>query len=483
MTLGRRSTCAARWLGALASMLSCVGLAACRTEPESGSPAPVTSDAPSTSASSGPEASAAALAPSGSATPGAPEPTAKPAPPAPRAPPEGMLEIPGGFFLQGSPVGEGTPEEHPAHEVALPSFYLERTEVTVAAYRACVTAGACKPPHQGDMCNYRDPTRDDHPINCVDLRMAEAYCAHVGRRLPTEAEWEYAARGGAEQRKFSWGADDPSQKNACYMHVGGSCKVGSYPPGAFGLFDMSGNVWEWTSTPFGPYPGGQAYGDYVVYRGGSWSRRFPKWLRNGLRNRYLPKEHSAALGFRCAADVPSATCPSQSERRAGRCVRTAGTPLCEPKAIFDGKQCVVDGRASVASWQGQAAAMAEVEAKKGVEAGSDPATIKRVRTPGDDADCAAFYKGKPHAYRFVGGSFQARNPLIAAGGCTRRDMGLTWTSVCCPGASAPEKPEKPETETPESPAKPVTPEHGSEKAGTSVPGEKQAPGAAKKGDP
>jgi len=74
--------------------------------------------------------------------------------------------------------------------------------------------------------------------------MAEAYCGFVGKRLPSEREWEYIARGGSEQRLYSWGDNDPTDKISCYMHVGGSCEVGSYPAGAFGLFDVSGNVWE-----------------------------------------------------------------------------------------------------------------------------------------------------------------------------------------------------------------------------------------------
>ena len=188
-------------------------------------------------------------------------------------PPQGMVEVPAGVFLMG---GE-SPENTPVHEVVVATFYLDLNEVTMEAYAACVTAGACKPPGVGNpFCNALLPDRARHPVNCVDWRDAESYCKYVGGRLPTEAEWEYAARGGAEQRPYSWGAEEPDRRRACYMHEGGSCVVGTHPAGAFGLFDMTGNVWEWTASWYGPFPGEADSGTTKVYRGGSWSRRFAK---------------------------------------------------------------------------------------------------------------------------------------------------------------------------------------------------------------
>src|SRR5207244_4483483 len=156
--------------------------------------------------------------------------------------------------------------------------------------------------------------RGNHPINCVDLRQAAAYCAWAGKRLPSEREWEYAAKGGQDDRRFSWGEEDPTEKNSCYHHPFGSCPVGSFAAGGFGLRDMTGNVWEWTQTEFLPYPSHAAIDPIVdkkqyAYRGGSWSRRFPKWLRNELRNRYQPNEWSASIGMRCAKSIAPLQCP------------------------------------------------------------------------------------------------------------------------------------------------------------------------------
>src|SRR5262249_9301812 len=159
---------------------------------------------------------------------------------------------PAGMFLMGSPVERGSPEERPMHEVVVAEFDLDRTEVTTRAYSECVRAGACtRPRQQSSLCNAVEDAGDGraaatrpaavaaeargaHPINCIDYRQAEAYCAFAGKRLPTEREWEYAARGGAEERRYSWGEDDPTQERACYDHHG-TCPVASFAPGAFGL--------------------------------------------------------------------------------------------------------------------------------------------------------------------------------------------------------------------------------------------------------
>src|SRR5262249_2484263 len=108
-----------------------------------------------------------------------------------------------------------------------------------------------RPPNEAPFCNGLDESRRDHPVNCIDATMAAAYCHFAGGRLPTEAEWEYAARGGSEHRRYSWGAEPPDGSRACYYHAG-TCPVASFAPGAFGLYDVSGNVWEWTSSLFAP---------------------------------------------------------------------------------------------------------------------------------------------------------------------------------------------------------------------------------------
>jgi iron(II)-dependent oxidoreductase len=172
-----------------------------------------------------------------------------------------MKEIPEGIFLMGSRRGQGNPEERPMHERIVARFYLDETEVTWAAYRACVDAGACRLPRPDDaFCNHRSTGRERHPVNCIDWNDAVAYCAWVGKRLPSEAEWEYAAGGGSEGRRFSWGDADPDRRRACFDHAGGTCPVRSFEAGAFGLFDMSGNVWEWTSSWFSLPPGSSKAG-------------------------------------------------------------------------------------------------------------------------------------------------------------------------------------------------------------------------------
>ena len=149
--------------------------------------------------------------------------------------------IPEGTFVMGGESHENTP----LLRRAVARFYLDRTEVTVDAYASCVKTGACKPMQKNNpFCNVHFDDRGRHPVNCIDWRDADAYCKQVGKRLPSEREWEYAARAGAEQRLYAWGFDEPDTTRACYMHMGGSCEVAKHPPGGFGLYDMTGNVWE-----------------------------------------------------------------------------------------------------------------------------------------------------------------------------------------------------------------------------------------------
>jgi formylglycine-generating enzyme required for sulfatase activity len=379
------------------------------------------------------------------------------------APPTGMVRLPAAIFLMGAYHAVGNPEERPAHEAIVPSFYLDRTEVTMATYRKCLVAGACSKTHvEHRFCNEKDKDHEDHPVNCVDLHQAAAYCAWAGKRLPTEREWEYAASGGEERRRFSWGEQDPEpMKRACYDHPGGSCPVGKFAPGAFDLLDMTGNVWEWTQSEFTPYPS-RDLGDpivetrWYVYRGGSWSRRFPKWMRTQLRNRYEPKMFSASIGLRCARTVLPLECPAETAARDDRCVRVTGTPRCEPGFAWDDsrKTCVLGGlgtadlEARLAHGFGAGGAIgnagrtASATAPRGAGAATAPAAagesgpppITRTRSPQYDDDCKRHWPGTPAAYLFTGGlNFPARMPTLRAAGCKPRDMGLQWTSACCPG--------------------------------------------------
>ncbi len=340
------------------------------------------------------------------------------------ATPPGMITLPAGIYLMGSPVERGSPEERPMHEVAVAAFDLDRTEVRTRDYVACMSAGACARPHEDNpFCNTSKDAagdRSEHPVNCIDAHQAEAYCAFAGKRLPTEREWEYAARGGAEERRYSWGEEDPTSERACYDHIG-TCPVASFAAGAFGLADMSGNVWEWTSSWFGNYPAEPTTGTYRIYRGGSWSRRFPKWLSTAMRNRYEADRWSASLGVRCARSRLPLVCPADTEARGEACVRVRGTPRCEPTLAWNGDACTPGGGPTP---------------KPGFDPPLGPVPeekpITRARTPEHDGDCQSHYAGKPAAYRYSGATFHARNRPLEAAGCRRRDMGLTWTSVCCP---------------------------------------------------
>ena len=249
-------------------------------------------------------------------------------------PRDDMVAIPGGSFAMGSEDLDANENEKPVHKVTVGPFRLDRTEVTVADYGVCVRAGECSAPEayrddRGDFhsaCTWRHPQgRQDHPVNCVDFNQATAFCAWAGKRLPTEEEWEYATRGGAEGRKYPWGneAPDPSRLNAC----GGECPpnlvakrfyaaapmyrssdgwpetapVGRFPAGAskHGALDLAGNVWEWTATAYASYDG-RTREDKRVLRGGSWGGGDPRTERTTNRFRLVPTARAQFLGFRCA---------------------------------------------------------------------------------------------------------------------------------------------------------------------------------------
>jgi formylglycine-generating enzyme required for sulfatase activity/serine/threonine protein kinase len=268
-----------------------------------------------------------------------------PSTPPPAPCPEGMVAIPGGSFFMGS--DDGLALERPAHQVELASYCIDRFEATVERYKACSDAGRCKRAGTSNawadisdkerkafdpLCNARDPEgRAHHPVNCVDWEMADKFCREEGKRLPSEAEWEFAARG-PDGRKYPWGDDDPTAEflNACgseCMRWGllngveeramygaddgfpNTAPVGSFPRGAsrYGVEDVVGNVWEWVADYFGTYskeeqrqPTGPATGDERVIRGGAWNGGFAAWVRPTFRYKDAPTKRSYGIGFRCA---------------------------------------------------------------------------------------------------------------------------------------------------------------------------------------
>jgi formylglycine-generating enzyme required for sulfatase activity len=255
--------------------------------------------------------------------------------------PAGMALVPAGPFVMGSDPGEGSPSERPEHIVTLSPYCIDRTEVTNEAYGACVTAGRCLPPTDLDSWTrtncFMDPTYADYPVTWIDWARAASYCAWTGGRLPTEAEWEKAARGGCElvapamcgaedERTYPWGDAVPTCSIA-NAHLGASdafCvgdtwEVGSRAGGdsPYGLHDMTGNLWEWTSDWFGATaydacaagcsdPAGPTSGLGHTRRGGSWFDRITDgegWLRTSARYGDAHVDSvDAIFGFRCAAD-------------------------------------------------------------------------------------------------------------------------------------------------------------------------------------
>jgi formylglycine-generating enzyme required for sulfatase activity len=206
---------------------------------------------------------------------------------------------------------DGDPAEQPVHEVSLAGYCMDVTEVTVAAYTECATRGACQPAPDVDWngntrwCNGDRSDRQLHPVNCVDWSQADTYCRSVGKRLPTEEEWEHAARGD-DGRKYPWGDAAPSNQ-LCWTGNGGAqstCKVGSFPRGRspYGLLDMAGNVLEWTSSGYSiDYTGPRDDADKVD-RGGFWGHD-PQAVRAAHRGHDPVANRTGAVGFRCARDM------------------------------------------------------------------------------------------------------------------------------------------------------------------------------------
>ena len=229
--------------------------------------------------------------------------------------PEGMVFIPGGTFMMGSTPEEAEmPWEYPAHQVTLSPYCMDRTEVTVAAYARCDTS-ECTLDALGPFCT-KIGEHPDHPRNCVTWSQAEAYCAFRGARLPTEAEWEFAARG-TDGRMYPWGNEPPDDSRARYGGIDrfdypGPAPVGSHPAGRspFGLEDMAGNVSEWVADAFGPYraepqidPVGPHVTEDRISRGGAFDYIDPSAMKVTSRTpRPFQPRYAYPTGFRCAAD-------------------------------------------------------------------------------------------------------------------------------------------------------------------------------------
>ena len=207
--------------------------------------------------------------------------------------------------------------EQPVHTVVLDGFWIDQIEVTNDQYRRCVEAGDCEPPADSDSFTrdsyYGNSAYDDYPVIYVSWRQAADYCAWAGGRLPTEAEWECAARG-PEASVYPWGDEwDENHLNSWEGGPGDTTEVGGYPGGASWCeaLDMAGNVWEWVADWYGEYPSGRqvnptgpSSGTYRVLRGGSWLDN-RNWARSAYRSRYNPDNRNNDSGFRCCVSPTS----------------------------------------------------------------------------------------------------------------------------------------------------------------------------------
>jgi formylglycine-generating enzyme required for sulfatase activity len=254
---------------------------------------------------------------------------------------DGMTQVyvPDGTFQRGGMDAVAEQDEFPAVKVTLKGFWMDKTEVTNGMYLLCVQAGVCGIPHLGNQPVFKSETRqeyfrnaefNDYPVVYVGWGDAAAYCKWAGRRLPTEAEWEYSARGAFPSlNTYPWGDQKPDNSYANFnYYVGDTSRVGSFPAGAspFGILDLAGNVAEWvndfydfnyygsgvTLNPSGPI----ARGNYFerVVRGGSFGDPW-QYLRVSKRSSVMGPDPSqpqdtdrwygisaSTIGFRCASD-------------------------------------------------------------------------------------------------------------------------------------------------------------------------------------
>jgi formylglycine-generating enzyme required for sulfatase activity len=219
-----------------------------------------------------------------------------------------MMLVPAGEFFMGYDMGccdDGTAGEKPVHRVYLDAFYMDKYELTTKRYAVFMQATSRTAPDNWDIVNLgRD---GDRPVIGVDWHDADAYCRQYRKRLPTEQEWEKAARG-TDGRKYPWGNEEPTPSVASYDWDGNRdwqgystlALVGSYKAGKspYGIYNLAGNVWEWTSSDNGPHK---------VLRGGSWGDQ-PQDIRSSFRF-WMPTMRRSYnshyyFGFRCAQDAP-----------------------------------------------------------------------------------------------------------------------------------------------------------------------------------
>lgn len=220
-----------------------------------------------------------------------------------------MVFVPDGYFEMGSTDDDihTDEDEKPLHRVYLDAYWIDRTEVTNTMYQGCISAGVCTSPAQSKF--YSNPEYGNHPIIGVSWDQAEAYCEWADRRLPSEAEWEKAARG-TDGRIYPWGNTPPANELVNFdQFVNETSPVGMYPTGAspYGALDMAGNAWEWVADGYSPdfyskspqeNPISESPVNRRVLRGGNWDSN-AEGVRAANRFWAFPGRNDTD-GFRCA---------------------------------------------------------------------------------------------------------------------------------------------------------------------------------------
>jgi formylglycine-generating enzyme required for sulfatase activity len=235
-----------------------------------------------------------------------------------------MVQIPAGCFAMGDSYGGGAADELPVHNVCISAFAIDSTEVTNADYLECVADNGCTAPSsfssRGRPDYYGDAAFSDYPVIWVTWDQARGYCSWAGKRLPTEAEWEYAARGGLAMQRYPNGNEiacedanyaRSSPLDPCWNYNGldnDTHPVASYPANGYGVYDMAGNAFEWVndrylanyyeSSPVND-PQGPTTGSARVYRGGAFTN-VAAAVRVSDRNNRAPAGANYNIGFRCA---------------------------------------------------------------------------------------------------------------------------------------------------------------------------------------
>lgn len=213
----------------------------------------------------------------------------------------------------------GEDDEAPAHTVTLSPYKIDTYEVTYAMYDSCVKRGACTKAHYDDgkclmwtssgIRRVRVPKQyrsQKYPVVCVSWHQARQYCRFKGKKLPTEAQWEYAALAGS-QKKYAWGNQTPTSSRCVQSKNNKPAEDGSFSPNGWGMYDMTGNVWEWTRDRYEKdyykvseknNPSGPPVGRYRAIRGGGWYST-AKQLRIKNRQWFVPEYGEVSIGIRC----------------------------------------------------------------------------------------------------------------------------------------------------------------------------------------